>query len=370
MEIVQCPHCSVRVVPMANGSCPSCQCVADPAKALATVMTEPPALKVSTPEVDLNELLAEQSNRNRKGRASMRVAVFWFACAAALTLPLAGFWIYIVTRPFQETSGENEGRLLRGLLFFFSPLISGCGYLGQRSVYNARRLFVPNASLALQIDKRAPVLYLRSFLDDESRSPDFGLIKKEVGGGTVFNFQRVVDEEALARTLQRCLGPVVAIGRPGETLPELGAYRMYFSDEHWKVEVIGLVNRSQLVVLRIGSTGGLLWELKNTVDRVEPEKIILYSNPAQSLPAHFRPLIPYADEHTFPTSRFVYFTENWVPHAADSIDEILKLRLQFKEIHVSLFTKVTKGTKTALVLILTAVLIFWIGATIIEFFRH
>lgn len=46
----------------------------------------------------------------------------------------------------------------------------------------------------------------------------------------------VTEEEELAAVMNE-IGPFVAIGCPGEELPELGAYRIYVQREDWREEV-------------------------------------------------------------------------------------------------------------------------------------
>ena len=67
-------------------------------------------------------------------------------------------------------------------------------------------------------------------------------------------------EQELAFILQR-VGPVVAIGKPGERLPELGAARIYVSHESWQQTVLEMLERSSLVLARVGASPGVLWEL-------------------------------------------------------------------------------------------------------------
>jgi hypothetical protein len=141
-------------------------------------------------------------------------------------------------------------------------------------------------------------------------------------------FQRRLEEERLAKTLGRCLGPVIAIGRPGEALPELGAYRLYISDQHWKKQLLQMLEQSQLVVMRLGASGGVLWEMKQSIDHLTPSKIVLYSEPPQTIPAIFLGLMPEKAQQ-IPPARFVYFDDDWSPHCAESIEEFLRARDAF-----------------------------------------
>lgn len=84
----------------------------------------------------------------------------------------------------------------------------------------------------------------------------------------------LTDEEQLGEVL-RPFGDLVAIGKPGETLPTPGAARLYASDAEWKKVVIDQMQTARLVVIRAGTSEGLLWELKQAVQVMNPEKLLI-----------------------------------------------------------------------------------------------
>ncbi|MCT7658031.1 Clp protease N-terminal domain-containing protein [Mycobacterium deserti] len=100
-------------------------------------------------------------------------------------------------------------------------------------------------------------LFLRSFNDDAMRfrapNPNVGLLG-------VFDGLTVRFEELMA-FLVSSESPLVAIGKPGEPLPELGAVRTYVSDEGWQSEVEETAKRVDSIILVAGVTDGLRWEL-------------------------------------------------------------------------------------------------------------
>jgi hypothetical protein len=109
-------------------------------------------------------------------------------------------------------------------------------------------------------DGRAPVLFLRSFGDDDLRvwahaSPRLALVERLLGRRT----ERF--EVVLGWHLWR-FGPVVAVGRPLEKLPPLGAAREYLDQEQWQKEVEKRIDQARAVVVVLGRTSGLLWELQ------------------------------------------------------------------------------------------------------------
>jgi hypothetical protein len=117
-----------------------------------------------------------------------------------------------------------------------------------------RRLGIPDPRRLLIADRRDPVLYLRSFVrDDDEASP---LKESE----HLFGLRRSHEEKVVAALAQ--IGPVIAVGRPGEVLPPLGASRAYFEEDTWEADVRDLISRARLVVFRPGRTPGLERELR------------------------------------------------------------------------------------------------------------
>jgi hypothetical protein len=110
------------------------------------------------------------------------------------------------------------------------------------------------------------VLYLRSFEDD--------LRNAEVADINAFwPFKFATQEEQLVKAL-KTVGPVVAIGKPGEKHPELGATRFYLGNDEWKQAVSEWIPRARLVVLRIGRTGGIWWEVQTALQQARPERLL------------------------------------------------------------------------------------------------
>jgi hypothetical protein len=121
-------------------------------------------------------------------------------------------------------------------------------------------------ALAQEIDDSTPIiLYLRPFKTD---------IKMAKYIFTQFYWGGVrTMEEQLAEVLQP-FGRLLAIGQPGETLPKPGAAKIYAADD-WKNVVIEKMKASRLVVILAGTGEGLLWELKEAFEVVDPTKILI-----------------------------------------------------------------------------------------------
>ena len=70
-------------------------------------------------------------------------------------------------------------------------------------------------------------------------------------------------------------GPVRAISDPSETVPPPGAARLGLEDGDWLESVVRLMRESCLVVLRSGSTPGLIKELKAAVANIDPRRLLI-----------------------------------------------------------------------------------------------
>jgi hypothetical protein len=135
-------------------------------------------------------------------------------------------------------------------------------YLGKQ--YQAR-----GRARALEVDTRAPVVYLRPFATDESLRAVFS---RALGQGVWPRFGSF--EEQLSQVLE-AVGPLEAIGMPGEALPTPGAARRYAGDTEWKSVVESWLASARLVILRPGFSEGLWWELRQAVGRSDPGMLLI-----------------------------------------------------------------------------------------------
>lgn len=106
------------------------------------------------------------------------------------------------------------------------------------------------------------VLYLRSFIDDKTTKKRVALI----------NDMRT-EEEVLVSVMSD-IAPVYAIGDPKDKKMPLGASRVYVADEHWKSTVMDLMNRAQVVILRLGKTDSFWWEVEEALKSVPLDKLL------------------------------------------------------------------------------------------------
>lgn len=144
------------------------------------------------------------------------------------------------------------------------------------------KLEAPTVDELLAQDKRPPVLYLRSFSEDKRNSR--GRILKTIFDPTDGYKSR---EEEMVEWAKE-IGPVIAVGRPGERLPELGAARMYVSDDEWRERIGKLLDGAGFVVMRAASTPGIRWELGEAVRRRDLRSLIIVLPDSDNDYAQFR----------------------------------------------------------------------------------
>jgi hypothetical protein len=197
------------------------------------------------------------------------------------------------------------------------------------------RLLSPSGIRLLARDHRAPIVYLRSFKADahiadsisdfigESFVTNLPFIGGVLGILVGSSGRRFAYEQRLVGAV-RTLGPIVAIGEPRESLPPLGAARLYVDGGNWEQVVVDLLSAAQLTVMRIGETKGFVWELNYVRSHCDPLKVAIFVPPDdRTLYTNFfvnrfgtlfsRPL-PVSFNFIGPdTLAFVRFNQDWEP---------------------------------------------------------
>ena len=165
-------------------------------------------------------------------------------CAVGVLLLLASAMIYFIQ--------PNQWRSWYVALLGFFVLIRG------------RRYFQINADSLLAIDQRAPILFLRSFDDDERqiyRLSDRAFVDFSLETRLTSHFSR--------------FGPFIAIGSPKETVPQLGAARVLLSDDEWQPRVKHWIQDASLIIMYSGKTHWVNWELRKVLQNESITRLIL-----------------------------------------------------------------------------------------------
>lgn len=136
--------------------------------------------------------------------------------------------------------------------------------LGFFLLLRARRYFQVDAESLLAVDRRPPILFLRSFEDDEKQN--YGRSDK-----ALLDFSL---ETRLGSHFSR-FGPFVAIGSPKETVSQLGAARVLLSDDQWQTRVLSWIREASVIIMYSGKTHWVNWELREVLENECATRLIL-----------------------------------------------------------------------------------------------
>jgi hypothetical protein len=136
---------------------------------------------------------------------------------------------------------------------------------GTRKLFLAKRLTEPMVKEERGRDSRRPVVFLRSFAEDQI-DPVVAEIRRHWGQYPTF-------ELGLASAARR-YGPFIAIAQPGQLSPG-GAAREEFSNERWQTAVRAWTDEALFIVLMAGITPGLHWELQHLIQQGHLAKLII-----------------------------------------------------------------------------------------------
>lgn len=208
------------------------------------------------------------------------------------------------------------------IAIFSSVLLS---ILGTESVNRGKRLLVREKLFSQKTDNRPIVLYLRSFDTDRVTTEVI-----DIGNPMVLNQNYRSEEEQLALVLNE-VGRFQAIGRPGEHLPTLGADKEYVSDFEWMEIVKNKILSARLIVIRIGLSAGVLWEVANVFNLADPTNVVLLIPIEEKLYLEFKEavfdelgrVLPELNDRGFwppdtgSLRGLIYFQDGWEAHYLD-----------------------------------------------------
>ena len=132
----------------------------------------------------------------------------------------------------------------------------------------------------------APIVYLRSFDDDDVRLPNVVSARRPFL--EFFTLRgRDAFEDSVAWELS-AYGPVIAIARPGGSRMSLGAARAHLSDDAWRGEISEQIAHARAVAMTIGRTPGLAWEITHIVQSGQLAKTIFVVPPIDATEIRLR----------------------------------------------------------------------------------
>lgn len=133
-----------------------------------------------------------------------------------------------------------------------------------------------------------PVLYLRSYRSENERF----YRDNTAGDHRVSSFSLNTREWSVEDVVVEAISskyPVVALGKPGDTLPPYGAIRLYCrQDRDWQELVKELISIASFVIVRIEDprniASGLQWEIDQVLMNGDPKKVAFLTADSSGYP--------------------------------------------------------------------------------------
>ncbi|MEN3536733.1 hypothetical protein AAH991_16585 [Microbispora sp. ZYX-F-249] len=213
--------------------------------------------------------------RQSRARGCALTALAWALGALGLLLSFSGYALY------KALVSEADGDVARlpvcvSLLIVAAVLVTGIllfagsGGLLKRGRRHRHRV-IPSFD---ELVGERYLLYLRPFFID----PLMALPPAEAPGWqsrSPFELPGLTQEEFLVRQF-RGLGRIVAIGQPGERLPEIGAERGYLpAADDWQESVSRLLRGAHAVIITASPGPGTMWEFTEAVRTVAPARLLV-----------------------------------------------------------------------------------------------
>ena len=126
-----------------------------------------------------------------------------------------------------------------------------------------RQIF--NLSPPIQNKNLELILFLRPFLIDKklSRTRVWAYLGGPFAMILMPGYLRTCSENL--SKLFRKQGNLIAVGSPGEKLPQLGPFSVYYSNNDWELNVGAMMMRCKYIIVYAGTSKGCLWELEYIV---------------------------------------------------------------------------------------------------------
>ncbi|OAP21303.1 hypothetical protein A4R44_07821 [Amycolatopsis sp. M39] len=214
------------------------------------------------------------STAQRRSLGRLLVTLGWTCRVLGLFLTFSGALLYRTF--FTETAGSLQEipswirlTLLIAILSFGILLFAVSPIVLKRGRQHLHRTIDSFESL----DGQRYLLYLRPFSADAAMASS----PTEAPGWLTrspFELPGLTHENFVMRQFQG-FGRIIAIGQPGERLPELGAERGYLPIDDWKDTLSSLIHGAHAIIMTASPGEGTVWEFTEVVRVSTPARLLL-----------------------------------------------------------------------------------------------
>ncbi|MEJ1970029.1 MAG: hypothetical protein WDN03_15570 [Rhizomicrobium sp.] len=217
----------------------------------------------------------------RRGAPSANVAVLMLSASSAAA---AAFYVVIMLHSYMV--GGPLTVMLDGrdasVLFAFWSIFALRNLLARPIFLTSERLQAAVARTARDLTARRPekpVLFLRSFLDDEQSVP-----ADESSFGAAMGFgRRTMRIEEIVADVMFSKAPLIALQNPAIRARPIGAARDLAPMEGWHDVVRRYISAAQIVICFFGTTPSFIWEMEHIMSGDKARAMILVFPPNYQL---------------------------------------------------------------------------------------
>lgn len=199
-------------------------------------------------------------------------------CLATFTfLLLVGIIFGLISEFSTIEEGSTDSRILSILLLLIFSFI---GWVVKISTLEALKEKAKKNSELLKTDTRCPILYLRPFNSDKDTHDAYS-INQSVGNLNLYSLlgkvisMRITYEQQLAFTLNQ-VGPLIALSAPDSNEVSIGATKLKPITGDWQKVVNDFLDKCTLIIMRVGDSDGLMWEIEQIAQKGYLDKLIIY----------------------------------------------------------------------------------------------
>ncbi|PYP90015.1 MAG: hypothetical protein DMF61_02100 [Blastocatellia bacterium AA13] len=223
-----------------------------------------------------------------------------------LTILALGFVGSLLGLMIMVANGKAVGLPLLLIAFSLDLALLKLAPILSNKYRSRQRLASLQVEELIRNDKRPPVLYLRSFREDNMNA-------------------RAIVLQSIEQEMKSVLfdiGPFVAFAEPDSHPSAAGAFRLKADRETWHGAVCEAMSKARLVIMRVSDSPGFLWEAREAIRRVRPEQLVFLitgdkkgaeyvrfrQNMAESLPCQLPEYKKFKKK-----GGIVYFEPDWTP---------------------------------------------------------
>jgi hypothetical protein len=219
--------------------------------------------RISHKNLSLLDLLTEISTpESLRRRPKLKIARVNLSLGVLTAIAGGAILIIIGGVPW-----EDQKNLARFLWFSDAVVVFGFFLLGL-----SRNYLQFDMDSLLSADTREPILFLRSFKDDE-------LGEYNASQRSFLDYSL---ETRLATHFVRA-GPFIAVRDPSVAILLPGAARKVLPDSEWKNQVVEWIAAASVIVMYAGKTDSLQWELRKVIEVGKVPNLILMTPEAMIL---------------------------------------------------------------------------------------